>query len=121
MQSEAADVDAYLDEVPADRRAALTALRDLCIDVLDGYEESMDYGMPSYRRPGEKIEVAFASQARHVSVYVMRTEVLDRFRGQLSTNHVGKGCIRYGSPEQLDFDVLGDLLSVSATATGPIC
>jgi len=50
MQSRAANVDAYLDEVPPDRRELLTSLRELCLQVLDGYEESMAYGMPSYTR-----------------------------------------------------------------------
>ena len=46
MQSSATDVDAYLAEVPAERRHVLTAIRDLCRDLLSGYEEGMNYGMP---------------------------------------------------------------------------
>jgi hypothetical protein len=41
MQSTAKTVTAYLDEVPADRKAALAKLRDLCRRLLKGYEESM--------------------------------------------------------------------------------
>ena len=36
MQSRAVNVDAYLDEVPPDRRELLTSLRELCLRVLDG-------------------------------------------------------------------------------------
>jgi hypothetical protein len=43
MQSAAKTVTAYLDEVPADRKAALAKLRDLCRRLLKGYEESMQY------------------------------------------------------------------------------
>ena len=61
MQSRAADVDAYLDEVPPERRELLAKMRALCLETLAGHEESIAYGVPSYARDGE-VEVAFASQ-----------------------------------------------------------
>jgi len=60
MQSEAKTVNAYLQEIPAERVEALTQLRDLCRATLKGFDESMEYGMPSYSREGE-VEVVFAS------------------------------------------------------------
>ena len=69
MQSTAPNVDAYLAEVPAARRDVLTAIRQLCRDTLTGYEEEMDYGMPSYKRDGV-IDVAFNSQKHYISIYV---------------------------------------------------
>ena len=50
MQSTAKTVMAFLDEVPAERNAALVKLRDLCRQLLKGYEESMQYGGPCYSR-----------------------------------------------------------------------
>lgn len=50
MQSSAKTVSAYLKEVPAERRAALPKLRDLCRAALTGFEESMEYGKPCYKR-----------------------------------------------------------------------
>ena len=58
MQSSAENVDAYLVEVPEGRRAAIDRLRSMCVATLSGYEECMDYGMPSYRRPDGEIEVS---------------------------------------------------------------
>ena len=52
MQSKAPTVDAYLAEVPADRRAALQEIRRLCKTHLVGFEENMAYGMPGYSRDG---------------------------------------------------------------------
>ena len=121
MQSAAADVDRYLEEVPEKRRAALTELRALCVETLTGYEEGMDYRMPSYKRPGGEVEVAFASQANYISLYVMRKNVLDRFRDELTTANLGKGCIRYSTPDKIDFDVVRRMLAASATAEGRIC
>ena len=45
MQHTATDVDVDLPEVPPDRRDVLTAIRQLRLDRLPGYEEAMDYGM----------------------------------------------------------------------------
>jgi hypothetical protein len=44
MQSSAADVPAYLDEVAPPRREVLAAVRQLCLEQLAGFEESMQYG-----------------------------------------------------------------------------
>jgi len=46
MQSTAKNITAYLDEVPAERKAALARLRELCCTSLKGFEESMTYGGP---------------------------------------------------------------------------
>lgn len=121
MQSDAADVDRYLAEVPDLRQPALERLRALCLTDLAGYEESMDYKMPSYRRADGEIEIAFASQARYISIYVMRQAVLDRQRDRLSTKNIGKGCIRYSNPGSIDFDVIHDMLVESSKDDGPVC
>ncbi|HKJ54433.1 MAG TPA: DUF1801 domain-containing protein [Nitriliruptoraceae bacterium] len=121
VKSSAATVDDYLDEVPEARRDALERLRQQCIEALGDYEETMQYGMPSYRRPGGEVEVAFASQARHISLYIMRQEVLDQFRDDLATANLGKGCVRYSSPSRIDHAVVDRMLVASAAADGEIC
>jgi hypothetical protein len=52
MQSATADVTSYIQELPEERRASLSRLRQLCLDTLVGYEEVMEYGMPSYKKNG---------------------------------------------------------------------
>ena len=61
MQSKAKNVAAYLKELPEERRRPLTRMRQLCRQVLVGYEECMEYGMPVYKRNGV-VEIGFASQ-----------------------------------------------------------
>jgi hypothetical protein len=57
----------------------------------------MSYGMPAYSRDGIT-EIGWASQKRYISLYVVRGDVLDAYRGQLAHLSVGKGCIRYRNP-----------------------
>lgn len=120
MHSDAADVDRYLAEVPAERLAVLTAIRTACRSLLTGFDESMQYGMPAYSRDGEA-EVAWASQKQYISLYIVRKDVLDTFRDELAHLSVGKGCIRYRSPQKVDLDVVESMLTAVATTRGPIC
>ncbi len=121
MQSEAPDVTAYLEEVPPQRVESLKQLRALCRETLDGYEESMEYGMPSYRRAGGEIEVAFASQKNYISLYLLKQEVVDANREALAGLNVGKGCIRYSSPKKMNFEVIRKLLEETVTSSDTAC
>ncbi len=48
-QSTAQTVEEYLNELPADRREAITATRNVILEHLpEGYDETMQYGMISY-------------------------------------------------------------------------
>jgi uncharacterized protein YdhG (YjbR/CyaY superfamily) len=110
MQSTAADVPSYLQELPEARRTALTRLRQLCLDTLIGYEEGMDYGMPGYKKNGV-VEVAFASQKNYISLYLLKESVIEEHRAELAGLNLGKGCIRYSRPEKIDFAVVEKLLT----------
>ena len=120
MQSDAQNVDLYLRDVPPARLAALQRLRAPCLASLDGYEESMVYGMPSYARDGT-VEVAFASQKNTISLYVLKQDVFDRHRPALQGLNLGKGCIRYTKPEKIDFAVVEKLLADTAVSDAEIC
>ena len=122
MQSNAKTVDAYLEEVPAERREALTRLRDLCRATLKGFEEFMEYGMPGYSRNGVG-EVGFASQKNYISLYILKQEVLDAYRERLAGKgiSIGKGCIRFSHPKHIDFELVEEILAASEKSDAPVC
>ncbi|BFO21850.1 hypothetical protein SHKM778_82380 [Streptomyces sp. KM77-8] len=120
VQSTAKDVDAYLAEVPEERREALTRLRRLCQAELGGFREAMAYGMPVYERGGTA-EIAFASQKQYISVYLMRGDVREAFEERLAGQDMGKGCLRFRRPESVDFELVRDLLRATAAAPGEAC
>jgi uncharacterized protein YdhG (YjbR/CyaY superfamily) len=115
MQSKAKDVNSYIQE-------ALRRLRDLCRAELTGFEETMDYGGPSYKRNGE-VEVSFASQKHFIGFYILRTDVMAAHRDQLQSKRisVGKGAIRYSKPERIDFEVVKNMLHGTVKSTRPVC
>jgi uncharacterized protein YdhG (YjbR/CyaY superfamily) len=122
MQSSAKTVPAYLKEVPAERKAALKQLRELCRATLTGFKESMDYGGPCYSRNGV-VEVGFASQKLFIALYILRTDVMRSHRYLLNIPGVtlGKGCIRYSRPEKIDFSVVERMLKATAESEGEVC
>jgi uncharacterized protein YdhG (YjbR/CyaY superfamily) len=111
MKIIAADVTGYLEQVPAERREALTRLRQMCLDMLEGYEECIEYNMPSYKKDGGG--VAFANQKHYISLYIVNEPVLDAHRHLLKGLSVGKCCIRYPKPEKIDFAVVQQLLDAT--------
>lgn len=122
MQSTATTITAYLEEVSEARRPVLEQLRRLCCDILKGFDESMCYGMACYIRNGEA-EVAFASQKQYISLYILRTDVMQAHRALLQGKgiSVGKGCIRYSSPGAIDFAVVAQILQATQSSQGLVC
>ena len=120
MRSDAVDVAGYIGEQEPAWRDTLERLRQACQQLLPGYTEEMAHGMPAYSRSG-RMEVAFAKQANYLSLYVLKEAVLDEHRARLTGLTLGKGCIRYRRPEQIDWSVVTELLTATATSGEAPC
>lgn len=132
MQSKAKTVDAYLAELPADRREALEAVRKVIRKNLDkNYEERMGYGMMGYAVPHSVYPPGYhcdpkqplpfaglASQKQSMSVYLMSVYMtpaeLTWFTAAWAKTgkklDMGKSCIRFKTVEDLALDVLGEAI-----------
>ncbi len=120
MISEAKTVTSYLTEVPEKRLEALQKIRQLCVDNLTDYEESMSYKMPSYKKNGV-VEIAFASQKQHICVYILKHDVMLANQELLKGLNHGKGCIRYGNPKKIDYSFIKKLLVETVQSNSKIC
>src|SRR5262249_33182906 len=103
----------------SDWQPTLRKLRSACRRELEGYTEAMAYGMPSYARDGQ-IEVGFGKQARYLSLYILKQPVFEAHRADLAGLSLGKGCIRYRNPAQIDWNVVERLLSATRISTSEI-
>lgn len=138
MSSKATTVDAYLSELPEDRRAAVAAVRKVFLDNLDeGFAEGMSYGMIGYCVPHSRYPAGYhcnpaqplpfgglASQKGHMSLYLfgLYMDQVGGKRGPLLTwfeeawkkagkkLDMGKSCIRFKKLDDLAFDVLAGAL-----------
>ena len=110
----------YVSQVDEIWRPTVERLRSCCLEHLRGYRELMSYGMPTYEVEGRP-EVAFARQVRYLSLYIMKKGVLDARRAELSDLGVGKGCIRFQRPDQVNWSLVESLLQESADSSESPC
>lgn len=128
MQSRATTVEQYLAELPAERRTAIGAVRQVILENLDGeYEEGMQYGMIGYYvphsvyPPGYHADpkqplpfAALASQKNYMSLYLMPAygggEGESWFREAWARTgkklDMGKSCIRFKKLDDLALEVI---------------
>ncbi|MDO8630473.1 MAG: DUF1801 domain-containing protein [Phycisphaerales bacterium] len=133
MQSKATTVRQYLAELPADRRAAIQAVREVILRNLDkDFEEGMSYGMIGFYVPHRVFPAGYhcdprqplpfanlASQKNHMALYLMsiylgESEEEKRFRAAWAKTgkklDMGKCCIRFKKLDDLALDVIGEAI-----------
>jgi uncharacterized protein YdhG (YjbR/CyaY superfamily) len=108
MKSTAATVAEYLAEQPADRRKALTKLRNVIRKIAPGAKESMQYGMATYELNG--MLCGLAAQKNYMAFYVCEPEIVDSHRAALGKLNCGKGCIRFRNVEELPLEAISAIL-----------
>jgi uncharacterized protein YdhG (YjbR/CyaY superfamily) len=125
----ASTVTEYLAALPADRRAAISAVRNTINKNLpEGYEEGMQFGMIGWYVPlsvypvgyGENKKVplplvALASQKSGIVLHflcfyghpTLSTWFTDEYKKSGKKLDMGKGCVRFNKLEDLALDVVG--------------
>jgi hypothetical protein len=133
MKSDTKTVEAYLRALPEDRRAAISAVRQVILANLpEGYEECMNYGMIGYVVPHRlypagyhcdpKQPLAFAclgSQKNHMALHLMNvygnpaTEKWFREAWKASGKRLdmGKACVRFKKVEDVPLEVIGQVIA----------
>ncbi len=134
MQSKATTVDAYIAELPEERQQAMTKLRKVIKKHLPkGFKEGMGYGMAGYFVPHSLYPagyhcdpklplpfLSFASQKNSINIYHMGIYANPALLKWFQTEHakasskkldMGKSCIRYKKPEDIPYDLIGELCS----------
>jgi uncharacterized protein YdhG (YjbR/CyaY superfamily) len=120
MATKSTPVADYVASQPGEWQPTLRKLRAACRRELTGYREEMRYGMPSYVNDGT-VEVSFKKQARYLSLYILKEPVFDANRAKLVGLSLGKGCIRFRSPDQIEWDTVVSLLADTRASDAPIC
>jgi ribosomal protein S7 len=125
VKSQASTVAEYLAELPDERRAEVTAVRDVILANLpDGYVEGMDWGLITYSVPMEVsgptynkkplMYLALAAQKNYYAVYLttVMEEFEESFRARWAATgkklDMGKACVRFKRASDLALDVIGD-------------
>jgi len=129
-KSEATTVAEYLDELPAERRAVVSAVRDAVRRSLPaGYEEAMRWGMISYEVPLARYPVtynkqplayvALAAQKSFYTLYLMgayqdsaqERELREAYARAGKKLDFGKSCLRFKRLDDLELPVVERLVA----------
>jgi uncharacterized protein YdhG (YjbR/CyaY superfamily) len=134
MQSKATTVDAYIAELPEERQKAISQLRKVIKKNLPkGFKESMGYGMMGWSVPHSIYPAGYhcnpkdplpfmglASQKNFIAVYHMGVYADPKLLKWFTDSHakaspkrldMGKSCIRYKKPEDIPYELIGELAS----------
>jgi len=129
-RSSATTPEAYLAELPSERRADIAAVRDVIRKNLpEGYGESVNWGMISYGVPLERYPstynkqplcyVGLAAQKNYNALYLMRVygdkaqekRLRDAFKKAGKKLDMGKSCVRFKKAEDLPLDTIGEIVA----------
>jgi hypothetical protein len=130
VQSKAATVEQYLDELPPGRREVVSEVRKTILEYLpEGYMESMNWGMISYEIPLEDYPdtyngqplgyLALAAQKNYYSLYMMgvygdaekEARLEEGFKEAGKKLDMGKSCVRFRKLEDVPLDVIGEVIA----------
>ncbi len=130
MQSKANTVKQYLNELPNDRKKAISIVRQIILENLpEGYDEVMNWGMITYEVPLETypntyngkplMYAALASQKNHMAIYLMGCYMVPEVRNEFEKAYkksgkqfdAGKSCIRFKKIDDLPLDLLGKTIA----------
>ena len=138
MPSNATTVAQYLEELPPDRRAALSTVRDLILSAVDGdIEEGITYGMIGYYVPRRAFPQGYhcnpsqpmpfinlGVQKNYLVLHLLfvymnppRLKALqDGFAKAGKKLDMGKACVRFKQVEDLALDAIRELITGTSTS-----
>ena len=120
MQFKVNNFQEYLNAIESNQKESIQLLHSVFIEVLTDYDEKIEYGMPVYLKSGI-IEAGFAAQKNAYSVYILKNEVVNKYRDQFPKSRVGKGCLRYKTINESDIELIRHILVDLKSSTELIC
>lgn len=121
MGSDLEKIDAYLANVPADKRAALEALRRQIRHLAPDAAEYFSYGMPAFKQ-GKGL-AAYAAGKNHCALYPMSSNIVALFENELAGFKTSIGAIQFTVekplPEALVTRIIKARLAEIATQMKP--
>jgi uncharacterized protein YdhG (YjbR/CyaY superfamily) len=130
MATNQSEIEAYLADLPDDRREAIEEVRQVILENLpEGYEEAFNWGMITYQVPLETypdtynkkplMYAALASQKNHISLYLTgiysdeqaKREFEQAYKATGKRYDVGKSCVRFRRLDDLPLPLIGETIA----------
>ena len=108
MAGKPTTIDEYLAALPADKRGALEALRQIIREAAPQAEECISYQLPAFRYNG--MLVGFGATTNHCAFYLMSGATLEAHQDELQQYDTSKGTIRFQADKPLPAELVRKLL-----------
>jgi len=122
----------YLEQLPEDRRAVVSAVRQVIRKHLPaGYREAVNYGVISYEIPldrypntynGQPLSyIALGAKKNHFALYLMclymneseRSWLCEQFKKAGKKLDMGKACLRFRALDDLPLDAIARIVALA--------
>jgi hypothetical protein len=131
-QTDATTPDEYIDHLEEPRRTDIRDLHTLIRKTAPDLEPHIASGMLAYGRhhyrtksgsEGDWFHIGLASNKRYISLYLMATDphgggyLAESYKDRLPTADIGRSCVRFKRPGDVDLQALTQLIRVGAKLT----
>jgi uncharacterized protein YdhG (YjbR/CyaY superfamily) len=115
-QSHSAEVDAFLEDQPAEVRNALEHLRSMIRTAAPEATEAIGYGVPAFKYR-ERPLVSFGAGKDHCAFYVQSPAVIEAHAAELAGYDTAKGTVRFSAAEPLPDELVTALVRARMAET----
>jgi uncharacterized protein YdhG (YjbR/CyaY superfamily) len=115
--ADAVDIDEYLADLDATKRATLGALRATIHELVPAAEETIAYGAPAFQLDGHTI-AGFAAFKRHLSFLPHSGTVLAALGAAVAGYETSKGALRFAVDDPLPKHLVKKLLDARLRELG---
>lgn len=101
MNQEITSIDQYIDTFPSEVQTVLKKVRTIITEAAPEADESISYGMPTYKIKGKPL-VYFGAFKKHIGLYAIPSGQ-SKFADELSSYKQGKGSVQFPLDRDIPF------------------
>ncbi|MBK8393325.1 MAG: DUF1801 domain-containing protein [Saprospiraceae bacterium] len=102
------DVKVYISTFSEAFQNRMIKVRDLILQHAPEAEESISYGIPSYKTFGKPL-IYFAGFKNHIGLYATPSGH-EKFKKELSTYKQGRGSVQFLMKEEMPYDLIEQII-----------
>jgi uncharacterized protein YdhG (YjbR/CyaY superfamily) len=102
------EIEAFLDGLPPEQRAALQRLRLAIRALIPEATEAISYGVPTFFHHGALL--AYGAAKAHCSLYVMRPRLVASLKDEVAPHRASGGTIQFAADQPISADLLARIV-----------
>ena len=106
-------VEAYIAAQPSSAKRALECVRRTIRKALPDSEETISYGMPTYKMHGRAV-IYFAGWKTHYSLYPIGKHIVSALKDDLARYEIDKSTVRFSLSQPVPVTLIGKIAKLRA-------